>query len=148
MNVTRLLRLVVDLFAAIRSPAPHLADGRGDAAHDAAPVAAEVHGPAARPPVPGRLQPALLFLLVAGPPPRGHHQPGDAAAAERAGRQRLGLRGRVGLGVAAQRQRARCAHLVPALPDLDVARLFEADAAHLRVANLQGQGELISLKFH
>jgi hypothetical protein len=130
----RVLRLVVDLFAAIRSSAPHLADGRGDATHEAAgaaPVAAEIHGPAARPPVPGRRQPALL--LVSGPRSRRHHQPGDAAAAERAGRQRLGLRGRVGLGVAAERQRARRAHLVPALPDLDAASLLEADAAHLRV---------------
>ena len=136
-----LLRLVVDLLAAIRSPAAHLADGGGDAAHEgagAARVAAEVHGPAG-PPVPGRLQPApLLVVVVAGPRPRRHHQPRDAAAAERAGRLRVGLRRRVGLGVAAQRQRARRAHLVPALPDLDAARLLEADAAHLRVASLHG----------
>jgi hypothetical protein len=133
-----LLRLVVDLLAAICSPAAHLADGRGDAAHEcaagAARVAAEVHGPAG-PAVPGRLQ-LVPLLVVASPRPRRHHQPRDAAAAERAGRQRLGLRRRVGLGVAAQRQRARRAHLVPALPDLDAARLLEADAAHLRVARL------------
>jgi hypothetical protein len=134
-----LLRFVVDLLAALCSPAAHLADGGGDAAHEgagAARVAAEAHGPAGSA-VPGRLQLAPL-LVVAGPRPRGHHQPGDAAAAERAGRQRLGLRRRVGLGVAAQRQRARRAHLVPALPDLDAARLLEADAAHLRVAGLHG----------
>jgi hypothetical protein len=98
-----LLRLVVvDLLAALCSPVAHLADGGGDAAHKgagAARVAAEAHGPAG-PAVPGRLQLAPL-LVVAGPRARGHHQPGDAAAAERAGRQRLGLHRRVGLGVAA-----------------------------------------------
>lgn len=85
--------------------------------------------------MPGRLQLAL-FVVVSGPRLGGHDQPGDGAAAEGAGGQRLGLRRRVGLGVAAQRQRARRAHLVPALPDLDAARLLEADAAHLRVASL------------
>lgn len=138
-----LLRLVVDLLAAIRSPAAHLADGRRDAAHEAAGaagVAAEVHGPARRP-VPGRLQLApLLVVAAAGRRPRRHHQRRDAAAAEGAGRQRLGLRRRVGLGVAAQRQRARRAHLVTALPDLDAARMLEADAAHLRVASLHTCG--------
>jgi hypothetical protein len=144
-----LLRLVVvDLLAALCSPVTHLADAGGDAAHEgagAARVVAEAHGPAG-PAVLGRLQLAPL-LVVAGPRARGHHQPGDAVAAERAGRQRLGLRRRIGLGVAAQRQRARRAHLVPALPDLDVARLLEADAAHLCIAGLHGHHSSRLIRF-
>lgn len=136
----------VDVFAAVGSPSAHLPDRRRNAAHDAAGAAAVaagvVHRPA-RPPVQRRRQPAarllVVLLLVAACPGLGrrHHQPGDAAAAERAGRQRLlarRRRRRAGLRVAAQRQRARRAHLVPTLPHLDRARLLEADAAHLAAA--------------
>ena len=97
-------------------------DGRGEP-----PEAAATMGPNA---AQGCLITAVASLVV------GHQQPGDGGAAERAGRRLKSQGRRVGLAVAAQRQRARRAHLVPTVLHLDRARLVEADAAQLCVARL------------